>query len=321
MNKQQRKKVTEDQVAAFFSSYYTNWRLHQILTNEKLLKEKFSFYSSIIQNSKQLDDETGDSTIAQEITNGLLFESISYCIQYIEDLFALIKAGENKELFIKNIITYDAGKINNFIKQKLNIEQLCKCFHFPYFTEELQNKETDKTYRESIDRLHKWTVEFKEFHSQHNFFYTQYKHGLTVALRPLKKYTDEQIQKSKEGNFEPYLAAFDNLALEKLKDKKDRLNGLVFMPNLTEDIQHNIVELMSEDNLIRYVFPPKETDMELIKSVAYKVRDCIHIIANNIIEETKNENDAKVVQMQMPASEIGKVVSFTFTYDGNKPIH
>jgi len=314
MKKEERIIVTQDQVESFFSSYYSNWRLHQILTNEKLLNEKYSFYSSIIENSKQFDDTTGDSTIAQEITNGLLFETISYCIQYIEDLFALIKAGENKDLFIKNIITYDAGKINNFIKQKLSIEELCKCFHFPYFNEELEDKETEALYRESINRLNDWIIEFKEFYNQHQFFYTQYKHGLTVALRPFSKYTDEQVQKSKEGQMNPYLAAFDNLSLEKLKDKKDRLNGMVFMPNFTKNIQRNLVELMNEDNLIRYVFPPQDTNIEKIKNIAFKIRDSINIIGNNIIEETKNENDAKVVKMQMPASKIGKVINFTFTY-------
>lgn len=314
MNKEQRKKVTQEQVESFFSSYYPNWRLNQILTNEKILNEKFTFYSSIINNSKQPDDPNGDSTIAQEITNGLLFENISYCVQYIEDLFALIKAGENKELFIKNIITYDAGKINNFIKQKVNIEQVCKCFHFPYFTENFEDLEIDKTYKQSTKRLYDWINEFKDFYNQHQFFYTQYKHGLTVALRPYNRYNEEQIQKSKDGDFAPYLAAFDNLALEKLKDKKDRINGMVLMPTFTEAIRENIVELMKEDNLIRYVFPPKETDIEKIKSIAYKIRDCINIIENNFIEETRNENDAKIVKKQMPSDEIGKVINFTFTY-------
>ncbi len=317
MNKEQRRKVNQDQINAFFSSYYPNWRLHQILTNEKLLKEKFDFYSSIISDSKQIDDPNGDSTIAQEITNGLSFEIISYCVQYIEDLFALLKAGENIDLFVKNIITYDAGKINNFIKQKWKVEQLCKHFHFPFFEEEFDDKEADKIYRESIVRLNEWILEFKEFHNQNYFFYTQYKHGLTVALRPYKKYTDEQIQESKEGNFEPYLAAFDNLALEKLKDKPERLNGMVFMPNLTENVQVNIAELMKEDNLIRYVFPSEKTNLDKIKSISFKIRDCINIFTNNILEETRKENEAKIVKMQLPAEKIGQVSVFTFTYPEN----
>lgn len=310
MNKEQRKKVTQDQVERFFASYYPNWRLHQILTNEKLLEEKFNFYPSIINTTKQPDDLNGDSTIAQEITNGLMFETISYCVQYIEDLFALIKAGEKKEFFIKNIITYDAGKISNFIKQNINKEQLCKCFHFPYYTEKLKDDETDKIYRESITRLYDQIKEFKEFYQQHQFFYTQYKHGLTIVLRPYNKYNDEQIQKSKEGNFSPYLAAFDNLGVDKLKDKKERLNGMVFMPCFTESIRENIQELTKEDNLVRYVFPPRETTIEKIKTLAFKIRDCINVITNNIVEETRNDNDAEIVKMQLPDKEIGKVVCF-----------
>jgi hypothetical protein len=313
MNKEQRKKVTQDQIERFFGSYYPNWRLHQILTNEKLLKEKFTYYSDIISITKQPDDLSGDSTISQEITNGLYFETISYCVQYIEDLYAIIKAGENKDLFIKNVITYDAGKIASFINQNINEEKACKAFHFPYFIEEFEDKETEKVYRESVTRILNWMKEFKEFHLQYQFFYNQYKHGLTVALRPYNIYNEEQIERAKNGEMNPYLAAFDNLGIHKLKDKRERLNGMVFMPCFTENVRANLQELTSEDNLVRYVFPPKETSMEKIKEIAFKVRDCINAIGNNIMEESRNENDSKIVKMQLPTGEINKIYNFTFT--------
>ncbi|MEY2923269.1 MAG: hypothetical protein RL108_1895 [Bacteroidota bacterium] len=310
MNREQRNKVNQDQINKFFSSYYTNWRLNQILTNEKILNEKFDFYASIIKVTKQPDDNNGDSTIAQEITNGLLFESISCCVQFIEDLFALLKAGENKDHFIKNIITYNAGKIQNFITQNLNEEQLCKSFHFPYYIEGFDDERVNEVRLECIARLFEWIQEIKEFHAQHSFFYNQYKHGLTVALRPYYIYGDEQIQKSKDGDFEPYLAAFDSLAMSKLKDKKARFSKMMFIPCFTENVKANVKELMNEDNLVRYVFPPQETNMVKIKDIAFKVRDCINIVGNNIMAEAENEISSKIVKFQLPASEINKVCSF-----------
>jgi len=309
MNKEQRNKVTRDQIERFFVSYFPSWRLQQILTIEKLLQEKFSFYPSIISDTKQSDDLTGDSTIAQEITHGLLFEAISNCVQYIEDLFALLKAGENKDFFIKNIITYDAGKIENFIKQPCSEEKMCKLFYFPLFKEEFDNKEVYAAYTSSISQLHSWISELKEFHSKHQFFYKQYKHGLTVALRPYGLYNDEQIQKAKDNDFNPYLAAFDNLALNKLKYKKDRLDGYVFMPCFTDNVRPHIPELMKEDNLVRYIFPPRETNIEKIKDIAFKVRESLNIFTNNIIQTVREENPYK---MQMPSVEKGKVFQFSF---------
>lgn len=309
MNKEQRNKVTRDQIEKFFSSYFPNWRLHQILTIEKLLKERFNFYSSIILETKQHDDLTGDFTIAQEITNGLLFDAISNCVQYIEDLFALLKAGVNKDFFIKNIITYKAGQIDNFIKQNFNEKEICGLFYFPYFKKEFSNKEFHATYIDSISRFRSWIKEIKDFHFKHQFFYTQYKHGLTIALRPYRLYTNEQMQKSKDGEFDPYLAAFDNLALDKLKDQKDRLDDYSFVPYITNNIQPHLNKLMQEDNLIRYVFPPKGTDIEKIKNIAFKIRKCINIFTNNIIRTIRGEQPYK---MQMPSSDETGVLEFSF---------
>ena len=312
MDKSQRVKVTQDQVQRFFASYYSNWRLHQILTLEKLYKEKFDFYQDIIEITKQPDDPDGSATIAQEISHGLFFEAISHSIQYIEDLFAIVKAGENIDYFIKGIITYDAGKISNFIKQKLNREQLCKAFHFPYYTEDFPDAVTNEVYKSAIERLYTLITEFKQFHKDYQFFYTQYKHGLTVALRPYNLYTAEQINKSRDGQFERYLAAFDNLGAEKLKDKQERFNNMLFMPCFTESVRENFTELMREDNLIRYVFPPKDTDFEKIKNIAFRVRDCINVIGNNIVEKAGNPDNSDRTKLQLPDSEINKVVVFTF---------
>lgn len=132
MKKEDRNNANLFQIPRFFGSYYINYRLNQILTNEKILNEKYEFFKSIIDLTKQSDDDWGDSTISQEITNGIMFETIAYCIQYIEDLFALIKAGTKKDFFIREITTYDAGKIDSFIKSEINLEKLREWFYFPY---------------------------------------------------------------------------------------------------------------------------------------------------------------------------------------------
>jgi len=50
--------------------------------------KRYKFYKDFIQDVKYAHDANGEATIAQEIKNGLCFNTIAQCIQYIEDLFA-----------------------------------------------------------------------------------------------------------------------------------------------------------------------------------------------------------------------------------------
>jgi hypothetical protein len=309
MNKEQRDKVTIDQIERFFASYYSSWRLQQILTIEKLLNEKYNFFPAFISETKQTDDFTGEATIAQEITNGLILDAISTCVQYAQNLFALLKAGENKDFFIRDIQEHDVSKIDTLIKQNTDEEKLCELFHFPYYREEFENKPLYIMYTGCVSRLHNWINEIKDFYINHEFINTQYKHGLTVALRPYALYTEKQIQESKNNKFNQHLVVFENLALNKLKAKDDNLKGYHLMPCFTDNVRPHIQELIQEDNMVRYVFPPADTDIEKIKSIAFKIRDCINAFASNIIRAVKNNHPHK---RQLPSPERGKPYKFTF---------
>lgn len=140
MTKDERKKVTNDQINRFFASYYPNWRLQQILTTEKILQEKFTFYSTIISETKQADDVTGEYTIAQEITNGLLFDVISVCVQYIEDLFALLKAGENKISLLRILLLMMLEKLKILLDKSQILKNYVSFFIFPFSKKNLKKK-------------------------------------------------------------------------------------------------------------------------------------------------------------------------------------
>lgn len=312
MHPEERKLVRRDQINDFLGSYFPYWRLSQILTNEKLLSEKYTFFKDIVSNTKFNDDESGESTIAKEITNGLYFDSIAASIQYIEDLFALLNASKNPDFFIKNIITYSAGKIEAMIRRKYLREELCQLFYFPYFDELDLSAESDKVYDDSLERLSSYIKEIQEYYNKYHFFYTQYKHGLTIALRPFGLYPPEKIKEDKEGKHKPYLVAFDNLALNKLRGIEDiRFNQMAFMPGFTEPVRRNTSKLHAEDNLTRFVFPPDDTTIEKIKSIAYKTRACIETIIANLV----NFVNEKPKELQLPAETIGRIVLFKFPED------
>jgi hypothetical protein len=90
---------------------------------------------------------------------------------------------------------------------------LSAALHFPddlpYDKESDQNK-----YMEGAERLTGYIAELIQFYKDYEFFYNQYKHGLSVAMRTFGNiFTAEQVIKDKAGKMPPYLALYDNLNL------------------------------------------------------------------------------------------------------------
>lgn len=310
MTKDQLEKAAKDQIIKFFNSYYTSWRLNKILTIDKLLKTKYEFYYDIIEETKREDDDVGTSTISQEITNGLGFDAISNCIQFIEDLFAMINATKNRSYFIKEIITYDAGKIENIIINfKINDKNICKAFHFPFEEEsEDDNNSAWIAYKKGLMILGNRIEKIISFYIKHKFMYNQYKHGLTVALRPYVKYNEDQINNDRENPTDFYLAAFDNLSLQKALNNKYKPKDYIFMPCLTENTKPFLDQLQNEDNLLRLVIGSPESSIESIKQIAYITRGCLHVLINNFMATYKAD---EFINLQLP-EEGEKVIEFKF---------
>lgn len=309
----ERKTVTKDQINHFFNAYYSEWRAIQILAIKEKFNTRYEFYKDIVEEIKSTDINAGENTIAQEIKNGLIFEAIAASIQYIEDLFALIKASEKKDLFIRNIIKYDAGKVEHLIKNfKTANKNICNSFHFPYYPEEEfeteTEKETRKVINDSIDRLRSIIIELIEYYKKHQFFYNQYKHGLSIALRPYGKFTSEQIDKDKKHEHEnPSVVALDSLNFANAPRNQYGNSGYLMMPCFTESVQKNIKELQSENNLLRYVMTPPETTIDFILEIAKKTRRCIHIVIHNFLEVV---NDKEPLKLRLPAIDDSEVYEF-----------
>lgn len=297
MTKEQRQKASKDQIERFFYSYYTQWRLAKILIDDKVLRTKYDFLSDIANEIKDEGDSINqDALIAQELTNGLHFDMLSNCLQYIEDLFALLKAGQQQDFFIKNIITYNAGQIENLIKQTHSDKNLCELFFFPYY-ENIENDNFRESFTAGLSLLKSNVIKIKEFYKEHQFFYNQYKHGLTVALRPFKPYGAEQIAQDRQGSMRRMLVAFDNIALSKVSSNKHRGAGYALMPWITAAIQPHITQLQAEDNLIRYVWSPSDSIAERTKDCAFTVRQCMQIFVNNLLSTIKEDN---LLRLRLP---------------------
>ena len=299
MNKEQLKKISSQQTERFFYSYSSNWRLTQMSIIERQLLKRYELFDDIVTQLKPLNHTaTNEAIICQEISNGLFFEAIAIAIQSIEDLFALLNAGKTPLKFISGIITYNAGRIDNLLKQKINKEDTATLFYFPIFHDHYETDEQQKSVDDGLNLLHDMILELKLFYKQFRFFYNQYKHGLSVAFRVYCDYAEKQIEDHKRSPTSAYLHVFDNLSIAKLESNDVRVNRKVLMPYLTEDIQPYWQQLIKDDNLLRFVTSDERIEIEKLKSVVIKSRICISTFSSNLINSLKGNYP---MHLQLPA--------------------
>jgi hypothetical protein len=321
MTNEQRKRASVDLTLAYLQSYYSDWRLAKILTIKKVLSNRCDFYSDIIHDIKGDHDSVGEATIAQEIKHGLHFDAIAHCVQYVEDLFAFFRAAELPDYFVKNIITYDAGQVTNKIKGcRPDAKMVSNLYHFPHdlpFSDVASREGYDK----GVLNLIELTKDCVKFYKDYEFIYNQYKHGLSVAMRPVgTTYVKEQIEEDKAGTFEACLAVYDNFGLE-TATKKGNFNTKhgVIMPGFSENVQPFISELSAENNYLRLVFPPDTPGLsiDVLVDNARKTRACIKTFIANYSRKIFPQGEVK--QFYLP-SDYEKNTTFICSYGPGLPV-
>ncbi len=305
MKKEHRTKAIADLTITYLRSYYPDWRLAKVLANKKILDTRYEFFAELMPNLIQEGDIDGKRTIAHEIKHGIYFDTIAQCVQYVEDLFALFRAAERPDFFIKDIVSYDAGpiasKIKNFKKERKNIENLYCVPKIDGFSDEGK-----QICEKGIGELLNLTSDIVEFYKNYEFFNIQYKHGLTIPMRPFGNvFTDEQVSKDEKGEMPPYLVVYDNFNLEagQKRGTFSIKNGLV-MPGLTENVTPYLSVLSEENNFLRFVFPPDIPNFSFftLEDHARKVRTCIQTFIVNYSQKVLADNGKiKERSFQLPA--------------------
>ena len=287
MKPNQRKAASIDLTKTFFNSYFAEWRLTKILATKKLIDQRYDFFTDILPQIRNFESHDLEATIAQEIHNGLHHDAIAQCIQYTEDLFALISATKQPDFFIRNIITYKAGTVTESIKKyKANRKNVIQDFFIPQ--DFLEVAEDQQGIIDALDMLVEFVRDQITFYDRYSFFYNQYKHGLSVPLRSLgTSYDEEQVKEDKQGDMPPFIVVYDNLNLT-AADKKGTLdpkNGIM-IPGFTDNVRPVVSNLMTENNFLRLVYPfdTSKFNIDTIIEHAYKTRTCINVIAGNFIK-------------------------------------
>jgi len=293
----QRHAAAVDMTNYYLSSYWTDWRYVHILTTKKLLDEKYNFFHSIVKDSLKEADE---ASIAQEIKHGLYHDAIAQCVQYIEDLFALFYASKEPDYFIRNIVSYSAGQVTNLIKGFKGTDQRIKTVFFIPEPVESFSSEHHEYYNKGLKILKDTLAELIEFYIGYEFFYTQYKHGLSIPLRTFcNRYSQDQIEKEKKGEMPNWLAVFDNLNLKAATVKKNfNTSRGLFFPSFTDNVRFNLTGLQNEDNYLRFVFPPDiDVTIDYFVKIAHQTRYCINIFRTNFLNSINSPSEMKIYNL------------------------
>lgn len=313
MKKEDRYIVGKQQLQYYISCQYPKWRYAYVKSIEKILNNLDDFYVDNIRELKQDYDLSGEITINKEIKNGLYFAALSETMQYIEDLFSLMLLSRDIEYFAKNVITYNATKIIQYI-EKFNVDDvqyILQEYQIPYF--DLDNKWEDfpdvfEDYKVAVLLIQDMFKLIKSFFMKYKLYYNQYKHGLSIGLNPFCTNANGNDKLD-----EATLMVFDNKQFQKRYRNKP-IPALI-IPNLTPEIAQNAIQLNEEENLLRTIL--STISFAEIINVSKNTNILIQLLHNNLWNISENKNIKGLHKYQFPTKLLNETLTISFPYVGN----
>ncbi|RTQ87116.1 hypothetical protein [Lysinibacillus telephonicus] len=295
-------KANDSQLQTFLSGYDDRWRLTKLVSikmtleeREKLKRKLRSFYGPTFK-------EIEDDYVYNESTNGLIFSAISELLMYIEDYLVLISFIREDEEFIKKVVKYWAGNIGKVPERlnRLSDEDLLKAYMIPNkdYILEVMSEQTEEernssvaVYDEGVKNILEYTKSVIESFNKYRFFYNQYKHGLTVALRPFSGSINKAELQRRKTSFDGFPVCYDNETIEQaFKNGQQRA---FVIPSLTPEIQPGLNKLQEEQNLLRYHYDSL-VDINHLINIGKKVHLLIRTLIKNrfdyVIPEKQQAN-------------------------------
>ena len=309
MTNEDRLKAGKYQLTIYSANQYLLWRVAMLKSIKHILENADNFYAELKRELRQIDDDTGDKTIHHEIKNGLMFEALAQSMQAIEDLFSLMKNASDISYFVKHVIVYRAGVVNQYIRDfdTENLEYLLNQMQLLYFPldEPWENKEIFEYYTGSVLLTQDYLRDLKKHHTQFSLHYNQYKHGQAVALRPFAA-PPESVN---ENMLEAGLMVFDSLNFEKRMKNASSLPSLM-IPHLHPDIAGNVQELHNEDNLLRSDL--KVMHIDTLINIAEKAYTLINVFWGNLRKRCTMADEDEFMEQYFPIKDYRQVAEIGF---------
>ncbi|MGE7673483.1 hypothetical protein ACQKMV_07895 [Lysinibacillus sp. NPDC094403] len=301
------KKANDSQIETFLAGYDDLWRLTKLISIKHSLEEREALKKKLKSYYGPSFSVDSDDYIYNQATNGLLFSAVSELVMYMEDLFVLMKYIREEEEFIKKVVVYYANKIGKLPEKisKMDLEAILKVFLIP--SKDYIDKLVEETnsplehldiYSEGISNVYRYLDDIIISFKKYRFIYNQYKHGLTVALRPYGNNLSKKELNRRKNSLDSSLFCYDNTDIGKAIERNP--NQPFIIPSITENLQPGITSLNNNNNLLRYSGVYDVSIDELIK-LGSKVHSLIRILSNNRYDFVKpHHSEANTFYLPVP---------------------
>lgn len=303
------------QMKMFWSNQYLYWRVVAVKSMRKIIRSADKFYHDLedeiylgkLDNS---DTENQLDTVNNEIKNGWLFEAVSQAEQAIEDLFSLLRNSNDISFFAKNVVNYNATEVKKYIWgfHTDSLEYIMQEFKLPYFplNEPWEDYDSFEIYKASVLRTQQWLQELIAFHKKYYLDYCQYKHGMSVALRP---FGQQQTRKDATHNpCEGVLMTFDSYTVEKRYRASGALPQMAMY--LDPKILPYVSRLHSEGNLLHYTM--HVVNINEIVRITEEAFALFNIVWINLLKRCELTGEDKVNEWAFPANDYKKYYIIEF---------
>lgn len=308
MDNNARLRAGKHQLRYYMSCQYPMWRVVMVKSIRRILDNLNEFYAPIREEIRSSEDEIIEDTEQVEIRNGLFFEALSQSVQAVEDLFSLMKNCNDTEYFAKKVITYKANEVTQYIRgfDSDNLESVLKEFHVPYFSpnDPWENREVFNQYCIASKIIQEYVKELVEHHKTYYFHYCQYKHGLTVALRP---YGTRNKKPSGSNAHEGIAMVFDNIFFGKRYRKSP---PALMIPDVHPDLPGCITALHNEDNLLRAEL--KVVNIDLFVGVVEKAYTLLSVLQKNLVMKSEQFEDTQIIEYAFPTKNYQRLLIIGF---------
>jgi hypothetical protein len=185
----ERRAANDAQVLDFFRGYERQWRLSKILMVRSLLRDRAGVKGVLEEGLGGAEAfSCDDPFLYGPITDGLIFAAASELAMLSEDILALMKFVRSRQFFAKEIVHYRAGAVKDVVGVLASapVERILSAFMIPVrsMLGDAPKDEVAAAYDAGVGALVLAARSVGRIHKEYEFIYNQYKHGLTIALRP-----------------------------------------------------------------------------------------------------------------------------------------
>lgn len=273
-NKPWNRTANDEQLAVFSNGYVPATRIAVLEAIGLALDRREELLGALALIEPCFCDKD-DSFLFGPMTSGLLAAAVSEAVMAAEDLFALLPALRDPTRFVHRVVAYNAGRIPQTADRlaRLTETDTASAFFIPdatFLDPDSQAPALPAILQSARTRLREQLRFICKWWKRHEFMQRQYKHGLSLALKPFDgSLPDSTIQRRRTSR-DGVIYAYDTASIN---DRSIERSGGVIALVAGDLTRAHAGELAEDNNLLRYVLREVSwADLARVARSAYRLQ-------------------------------------------------